>query len=88
MGVDENGLRTQYSLVLTTSSNGLLAGDKLLSVSYSFAGANISTQLDHISSIESHIFNWKVGTEVTFKVLRAGIEKTVKITVEDTTALT
>ena len=82
--VTESGMQTRYDLVVAENAGVFQTGDKLLSVSYKYNGKDIIAELNHISSIESNIFNWSAGDSVTFKVLRAGEEREIVVTISDT----
>ncbi len=85
LSVTEDGARALYSIEIIKNSGQFQSGDKLVSLSYSFGGQTITDNIDHISSIDSHIYNWSVGTEVTFVVERLGSKKTIVVNVNSVT---
>lgn len=77
---------TTYELVVSSSNDYFSDGDVLTSMTYKMEdGTEVNVELNRLFSIESHIFNWKKGTEVTIKV---NGKKEVKITIEKTTQVT
>lgn len=77
-------LRTTYSIKMLQSSGKFLVSDEIISVSYTLKnGTKVEDNLDHMSSIESHIYNWEKDMVVSFRVKRAGIERTIDVTVNE-----
>ncbi len=77
--------RTNYSLKMLQSVGKFLVADEIISVSYTLQNGNIVEDvLDHMSSIESHIYNWDKNMTISFKIKRAGITRTIDVMVDET----
>ena len=62
-----------------------MVADEIISVSYTLQNGNIVEDvLDHMSSIESHIYNWDKNMTISFKIKRAGITRTIDVMVDET----
>ena len=80
----DRGSQKLYDLEMAKSSGSFLSGDKLLKVAYRYNGKEIVSELNHISSIESNIFNWDKGDTVTFTIQRGDSIKEIIVNISDT----
>ncbi len=85
--VGDNGMQTRYELIVSKNTGEFVVGDKLLAVTYNHNGKEIVVELNHISSIESNIFNWGIGDKVTFKVQRGEDIKQIVVNISNTTKI-
>lgn len=80
--VNEDGMGyTTYELTISSLSGQFWANDRLISMTYEYAGETIEARLDRLFSIESHIFNLSKGDKVTFVVERGGVVVEIELTV-------
>lgn len=81
----ENGLKTRCELIINKDTGHFLKGDKLKSVTFKHGGSEVVKELNHASSIESVVFNWNSGDELTFVAERNGEEMEILIEISSTT---
>ncbi len=76
-------LRTTYTSYMRTNSGSFVQGDELLELSYTFEGRTVVAKITHINTIESHLYNLSVGDELTVKVKRGMITKSITVTIAE-----
>lgn len=78
---------TTYNLYVTKSTGGFWTNDKLVSLTYEFAGESKTIELNRLFSLESVIYNLDKRSNVSFVVERSGNQKTINMTIDSVTAV-
>lgn len=78
---EDKGLRTVFDIETTQIIGSLSANVTIKSVSYDYNGKTVVANVDHISSLDSHMYYWNTGDEVHFEVESLLGTKTVTMTV-------
>ena len=74
-------------LIINKDIGHFFKGDILKTVKYQYNGIEVVKELNHASSMESVMFNWSVGDELTFIVERDGKEAEIVIEISSTTVV-
>jgi len=78
---------TTYDLYVTKAVGKFWTNDRLVSMSYEYAGQTIIVEINRLFSIESNIYNLDKRSVVTFVVERSGIETEVSVTIDSVTSV-
>lgn len=86
--INEDGCGyTTYDLVITKATGKFWVNDKLISMSYEFAGKEVIVELNRQFSLDSNIYNLSKGDKVKFVVERGGGQTEFEITIDTTTGV-
>ena len=81
---EEKGLRTVFDIKTTQIIGSLSMNTIIKSVSYEYEGKTVNATIDHISSLDSHMYYWKVGDVVDFEIRTSfGTNSTISMTVSN-----
>ena len=78
---------TTYDLVVTKATGKFWANDKLISLTYEFAGSEKTVELNRLFSIESNVYNLSKQDKIKVVVERGGVQTELEMTIESQTSV-